>query len=130
MKWLAVHDGEEDILFYQYQATAIDVVLSGKKKRFHAEQEIILCAGAIGSPSILLRSGIGPAQELEEARVKPILDLLEVGKNLHDHVLIRVSYGAPQEVTLHGLTRADKAAVAFLQAWFFGYHHRGRCSVC
>jgi len=108
------------IIFDQYKATAIEVLLSGEKKRFHAEQEIILCAGAIGSPSILLRSGIGPAQELEEARVKPILDLPEVGKNLHDHVLIRVSYGAPQEVTLHGLTRADKAAAAFLQAWFFG----------
>jgi choline dehydrogenase len=67
-----------------------------------------------------LRSGIGPAQELEEVGVKPIIDLPEVGKNLHDHVLIRVSYGAPQEVTLHGLTRADKAAGAFLKAWLFG----------
>ena len=69
------------IIFNQHQATAIEVVLSGKKKRFHAEQEIILCAGAIGSPHILLRSGIGPAQELEEARVKPILDLRKLKKS-------------------------------------------------
>ena len=91
-----------------------------KTKYFQTEQEIILCAGAIGSPSILLRSGIGKPEELEAVNIKTVLDLPEVGKNLQDHVLVRVGYGAPENVTLHGLTRADRAVQAFLKAYFFG----------
>lgn len=108
------------IVFDGQKATALEVVKAGKTKQLRSEQEIILCAGAIGSPSILMRSGIGQADELAAAGITTLVDRPEVGKNLHDHVLIRVSYAAPQEVTLHGLTRADKAAAAFLQAWLFG----------
>lgn len=108
------------VIFEGQKATAIEVVKAGKIQQLRAEQEIILCAGAIGSPAILMRSGIGKSDELAAAGIKTFLDRPEVGKNLHDHVLIRVSYAAPQEVTLHGLTRADKAAAAFLQAWLFG----------
>lgn len=108
------------IVFDGQKATALEVVKAGKTKQLRSEQEIILCAGAIGSPSILMRSGIGQADELAAAGITTLVNRPEVGKNLHDHVLIRVSYAAPQEVTLHGLTRADKAAAAFLQAWLFG----------
>lgn len=49
--------------------------------------ETILAAGAINSPELLLRSGIGPATELTEIGINPVLDLPGVGKNLHDHLL-------------------------------------------
>ncbi|WP_432491549.1 GMC family oxidoreductase [Kineococcus auxinigenes] len=48
---------------------------------------VVLAAGAIGSPRLLLLSGIGPAAELEAVGVRPVLDLPGVGKNLHDHFL-------------------------------------------
>ena len=43
-----------------------------------------------------------------------------MGQNLHDHVLVRVSHKAPEDVTLHNLTRVDKASVAFMKSWLFG----------
>jgi pyridoxine 4-oxidase len=50
-------------------------------------QRVILAAGAIGSPVLLLRSGVGPADELRAVGVAPRLDLPGVGRNLQDHLL-------------------------------------------
>jgi choline dehydrogenase len=49
---------------------------------------VILCAGAIHSPAILLRSGIGPADELRDYGVAVVADLPGVGRNLHDHPML------------------------------------------
>ncbi len=54
--------------------------------------EVILSAGAIGSPTILLRSGIGPAAELEALGIPVVQDSPGVGKNLHDHLLSPVIF--------------------------------------
>lgn len=54
--------------------------------------EVILSAGAIGSPIILLRSGIGPAAELEALGIPVVQDSPGVGKNLHDHLLSPVVF--------------------------------------
>ncbi|WP_017793542.1 GMC family oxidoreductase [Leucobacter salsicius] len=54
--------------------------------------EVILAAGAIDSPRVLLRSGIGPADELAEHGIASRVDLPGVGKNLHDHVLAPVIF--------------------------------------
>lgn len=52
-----------------------------------ATQEVLLCAGAVGSPHLLMLSGVGPATELEAAGVPAVLDL-PVGRNLQDHVML------------------------------------------
>jgi choline dehydrogenase len=54
--------------------------------------EVILAAGAIDSPRVLLRSGIGPSDELREVGIAPRVDLPGVGKNLHDHYLSPVIF--------------------------------------
>jgi choline dehydrogenase len=82
--------------------------------------EIILSAGVIGSPSILLRSGIGPANDLHALGIPLIVDLPDVGRNFHDHVLVRVKHRATKDATLFPLTRIDRAAFAFMQALLFG----------
>lgn len=65
-----------------------------------AEREVILCAGAIGSPQILLLSGIGPAAQLRDLGVVIHADLPGVGENLHDHPITSVSCSTDQSADL------------------------------
>jgi choline dehydrogenase len=59
--------------------------------------QVVLCAGAYGSPAILLRSGVGPADELRASGVEPIQNLPGVGRNLHDHPAMYLKFsGAPE----------------------------------
>lgn len=67
------------------RAVAIDFRHRGQRRRVHANAEIILCAGAIASPKLLLLSGIGPADELGALGIKPVIDLPGVGCNLQEH---------------------------------------------
>lgn len=69
----------------------VEFVQGGQQKTVRAA-ETVLTAGAIGSPEILLRSGIGPADELREVGIEPVHDLPGVGKNLHDHLLSPVIF--------------------------------------
>ncbi|MBO0980125.1 FAD-dependent oxidoreductase [Microbacterium sp. SD291] len=60
--------------------------------------EVVLAAGAIGSPVILLRSGIGPAEELDALGIPVVHDSPGVGRNLHDHLLSPVIFTTSREV--------------------------------
>ncbi|GGE07351.1 oxygen-dependent choline dehydrogenase [Aureimonas endophytica] len=67
-----------------------------------ARKEVILAAGAINSPLLLLRSGIGPAAELAAAGVEPRVPRAGVGKNLQDHLEVYVQQACTQPITLNG----------------------------
>ena len=72
------------------KAKAIEVIdKNGNFRTIKADKEIILTAGAIGSPQILLNSGIGPAEELSQFGIKSVVDL-PVGRNLHNHVSVGI----------------------------------------
>ena len=66
----------------------------------HASREILLCGGAIASPQILQRSGVGPGEWLKETGVKEILDLPGVGNNLQDHLELYMQYECLQPVSI------------------------------
>jgi choline dehydrogenase-like flavoprotein len=70
-----------------------------------AEREVLLSAGAIGSPQLLLLSGIGPASELRAAGVEARHDLPGVGRNLQDHPFVTMIWEVSDQQTLYG---ADK----------------------
>ncbi len=70
-----------------------------------AEREVLLSAGAINSPQLLLLSGIGPADELRAAGVQVRHDLPGVGRNLQDHPFVTVIWEVSDPTTLYG---ADK----------------------
>jgi choline dehydrogenase len=78
-------------------ATAVEAIVDGRRVQFSGGQ-VVLAAGAIGSPAILMRSGIGAAGELARAGVTPLLDLPGVGKNLQDHPAVSI-WAVPKEGT-------------------------------
>ncbi len=84
--------------------TAIGVAFHRGKKKFRAtaQTEVILSAGAIGSPCLLQLSGIGPKDVLENAGVRPLHELSGVGKNLQDHLEVYLQFECREPVTLNG----------------------------
>ena len=73
------------------RATGVRVEQDGRVLDLEAD-EVILAAGALDSPRVLLRSGIGCGRELREAGVEPVHELPGVGRNLHDHLLSPVVF--------------------------------------
>ena len=73
------------------RVVGVRVTQAGETRELFAD-EVILAAGAIDSPRVLLRSGIGPADELRAVGIEPRVDLPGVGKNLHDHLLSPVIF--------------------------------------
>jgi choline dehydrogenase len=62
--------------------------------RVDVEREVVLCAGAVGTPHLLMLSGIGPAAHLREVGIELLIDAPGVGQNLHDHLMCWIGYGA------------------------------------
>ncbi|MFJ4067197.1 GMC family oxidoreductase [Pseudomonas sp. NPDC089996] len=74
------------ILFDGTRATGVLVWREGKAVVLRARREVILSAGVIGSPQLLMLSGIGPAAHLIEQGITPLVDAPQVGQNLQEHV--------------------------------------------
>lgn len=74
------------------RAVGVAYIVGNERHLARAGAEVVLSAGTIGSPAILLRSGIGPAAHLAEVGIDVVVDLPGVGENLHDHPLISVVY--------------------------------------
>lgn len=81
------------IEFTAQRATSLHVQRNREAARINVRGELLLAAGAIGSPAILLRSGIGPTGELDALDIPVILELSGVGANLHDHPAVGMHYG-------------------------------------
>ncbi len=64
----------------------------GKERSVKARREVVVCAGAIGSPLILMHSGIGEARQLKDNGIDVVADLPGVGKNLQDHLQARLVF--------------------------------------
>ena len=89
------------VLFDGIKAIGIEFNQNGNDKKAYAKKEIIVAAGAIGSPMILQYSGIGPAQLLKKYSINIIQDTPQVGKNLQDHLQIRCAYKVRGVTTLN-----------------------------
>ncbi|MEY8097768.1 GMC family oxidoreductase [Falsihalocynthiibacter sp. S25ZX9] len=74
------------ILVENHRAVGVEVLAKNGAETLHANAEVIVSAGAIGSPTLLMRSGIGPADHLRDVGVDVIFDQPEVGSNLQDHL--------------------------------------------
>lgn len=87
----------ESLLFEGTRVIGVAVSHNGQPVRLRCNREVILSAGSLGSPQILLNSGIGPRAELETAGVPVVCDSPGVGKNLQDHLdgLVTVRSASP-----------------------------------
>ncbi|MEC5209237.1 choline dehydrogenase [Psychrobacter sp. PL15] len=88
------------ILFDGKRATGVKVEHDGETKSFYAAREVIVSSGAIATPQLLQRSGIGPGQWLKELGVPVVLDLPGVGNNLQDHLELYMQYECTQPVSI------------------------------
>lgn len=100
---LTVHTGVrvDKVLLEQGRAQAVLARWQGAEHSFVANREIVLCAGAIGSPNILQRSGIGPRPLLERLGIAVQHELPGVGGNLQDHLQLRLIYKVRNTRTLN-----------------------------
>ncbi|MEM7073543.1 MAG: choline dehydrogenase [Pseudomonadota bacterium] len=87
----------------------------GTESEIHAAKEVILCAGAVGSPHILMVSGIGPAAHLTDHGIRPLVDRPGVGQNLNDHPDYVLKWRCLQPVTLWQDTQGLRKAMNGLQ---------------
>ncbi|MDX3851810.1 GMC family oxidoreductase [Streptomyces sp. AK02-01A] len=80
------------LLFDGDRAVGVEYSVRGEPRRAYASAEVVLSAGVIGSPKLLLLSGIGPAEHLRNVGIDVRHDVPGVGENLHDHLLISNIY--------------------------------------
>ncbi|MBD2615559.1 GMC family oxidoreductase N-terminal domain-containing protein [Nostoc punctiforme FACHB-252] len=86
------------LLFEGTQTVGVEYIHQGTIHQVWVEQEVILSAGAIDSPKLLMLSGIGKAEHLKTLDIPVVVDLPGVGENLHDHLLVGVAHEATQDI--------------------------------
>ena len=84
------------ILFDDHRAVGVAYLQEGQSREARAKREVILSAGTIGSPQLLMLSGIGPAEHLTTLDIAVIRDLPGVGMNLRDHPRVALTYESKQ----------------------------------
>jgi choline dehydrogenase len=88
------------IRFDGTRATGVTYEQDGGTHRADAAEEVLVAAGAVNSPQLLLLSGVGPADHLREHGVDVVADSPGVGRNLQDHLSVGVMYEAPGAATV------------------------------
>ncbi len=104
------------ILMEGKRAVGVEYSQGGTLKQIRCSREVLLCAGALQSPQILMLSGLGPQTHLTSLGLDVVQDIPGVGHNLHDHVDVVIVHTAPHlkdlfGISLGGLWRAVKGMV-------------------
>lgn len=107
------------ILIERDRAVGVEYREGNVLKTVRTEREVIVTSGGIGSPHLLLRSGIGPADHLREVGVPVAHDLPGVGENLHDHVDVFLIYDLTGPYSYDKYKKLRWQAAAALQYAFF-----------
>ena len=110
---IRTHSACRRLLFENGRCTGVEYRKGGRLHRAEAKREVILCAGAIASPKLLMLSGIGPAGQLRDAGIDVVRDLPGVGANLQEHPegMVGIDVNVPTynteinswKIVLHGL---------------------------
>ena len=112
------------IHFAERSAREVEFQLRGARRQARARREVLVCAGAIGSPHLLMVSGIGPAEELHQHDVPLVLDAPDVGGHLQDHLEVYFQQACRSRYSINGwLGLPGKAAIG--ARWLLTRRGRG-----
>jgi choline dehydrogenase len=103
------------VIFEGKSAVGVEFARGGAVQRVTAEREVILAAGAIGSPHILQLSGVGDAEHLSDIGVPVIHELKGVGRNMQDHFQARISHPVAGLPTANEKARGIPLAIEVLR---------------
>ena len=93
-------------------ARGVDYYQGGKRQTIRARREVIVCAGAFGSPQLLQLSGIGDGAELQKLGIPAVRDLPGVGKNLQDHIDYVQTWRVPSRTDSIGVSLSGTVKLA------------------
>jgi choline dehydrogenase len=108
------------ILIENGRAVGVEYVHRGEVRTVRAEREVIVCGGTYNSPQLLLLSGIGPADELRQHSITPVVDLPGVGRNLSEHARVPVEFAAREPVSFLNELRVDRVLSSVARWALFG----------
>ncbi|HEY0183817.1 MAG TPA: GMC family oxidoreductase N-terminal domain-containing protein [Rhodopila sp.] len=94
------------------RATGVEYHTQAGRQTSHARCEVIVSGGAYGSPQLLLLSGVGPAQHLQDMGIEVVRDMPAVGSNLHDHFNTTASWRCSKAITLNDLQNSALRKIA------------------
>ncbi len=100
------------------RASGVEALVGGRRQSFAARREVLVAAGALQSPQLLMLSGIGPGAHLQQHGIDVRVDLPGVGNNLHDHLDVVAVVDAPHLKELFGLSPSGIArALSAVLEW-------------
>jgi len=108
------------VLIEDRRACGVELTDGGLPRKLRCQGEVIVAAGALNSPHLLMHSGIGPAAALHEVGVAPLFDLSSVGQNLQDHPIAMALYKAAVPIGFNRDIRLDHLVWNFLRWTMFG----------
>ncbi|MBG5063440.1 choline dehydrogenase [Pseudomonas aeruginosa] len=104
---IVTHALSDRILFSGKRAIGVSYLVGNgdNPATAHARREVLVCSGAIASPQLLQRSGVGPAALLRDLDIPAVHDLPGVGANLQDHLELYLQYACKQPVSIYPATK-------------------------
>ncbi|KAF5343168.1 hypothetical protein D9758_017052 [Tetrapyrgos nigripes] len=112
-----VQDNSTNDYIPVFNQVEVAQAVGGPRFTFRAKNEIILSSGSIGTPQILLLSGVGPKSELEDMGIEVVVDKPGVGKNLREHAMLVGIYNVNSNMTSDDLLRSPALQQQALEQW-------------
>lgn len=101
------------VLFDGRRASGVEIETHGRRQVLGCMGEVVLSAGALNSPHLLMLSGIGPAASMKDHGIEPLVDLPGVGQNLQDHPIAMTIWKSAVPIGFNRDIRLDRVAVNF-----------------
>lgn len=117
---IVTHALIDKIEFDEKRATGVLYLHKDQPINAEVKREVLVCSGAIGSPCVLQRSGVGPAELLKKYQIPLVHDLPGVGRNLQDHLEVYIQYACKQPVSIAPALKFYNQPVIGAEWLFFG----------